>query len=285
MQSWTIGAVTVTRIVEFQVKLPYNEERPFIREARPEALATIPWLAPHFVTPRGHLISSVHALLIDAPGLRVIVDTCVGNDKPRRMTGQHALHTQFLEHLTAAGWSRDAVDFVVCTHLHVDHIGWNTMREGDGWVPTFPRARYLIGREEFAYWSRDREAEQVAAMADSIQPIFDAGLQQLVDMDHRISPEIRLQPTPGHTPGHVSVVIESEGERALITGDFIHHPCQIAHPHWSVEFDEDTDGARSMRQGLLASVADQPVLVIGTHFATPTAGYVKRNGEGYEFEV
>jgi glyoxylase-like metal-dependent hydrolase (beta-lactamase superfamily II) len=285
MQSWQIGDVTVTRIVEFETRIPWREQSPFIAEATPAALAGIPWLAPHYVTPEGHLRSSVHALLVDAPNLRLVVDTCIGNDKPRRLTGGHALQTRFLEGFEAAGWKRERVDVVVCTHLHVDHVGWNTMLADGKWVPTFPRARYLFARAEFEYWQQYPEAEQQALMNDSIRPIFDAGLADLVATDHVLSPEIRLIPTPGHTPGHVSVEIRSAGARALITGDFIHHPCQIARPEWCVPFDEDRDAALEMRRQMLEALADQPTLMIGTHFATPAAGCVRRDEATYRFDV
>jgi glyoxylase-like metal-dependent hydrolase (beta-lactamase superfamily II) len=114
--------------------------------------------------------------------------------------------------------------------------------------------------------------------------VFDAGLADLVEMDHRLSDEVRLTPTPGHTPGHVSVAIDSRGERAIISGDAIHHPCQMAHPHWSPPFDSDPDASVVTRRALLEAVADQPILFIGTHFAAPTAGHVKRDGEGYRLD-
>ena len=201
------------------------------------------------------------------------------------MTGRRPLATDFLEQFAKAGWTRDSVDAVVCTHLHVDHVGWNTMLEDGKWVPTFPRARYLIGRQEHAHWSAEGDADQQEILADSIKPVFDAGLAELVDMDHVISPELRLVPTPGHTPGHVSVAIESEGERALITGDFSHHPCQLAHPDWSPAFDSDPHAAADMRAKMFGEVADQPVLLIGTHYAGPTAGHVKRDGNAFRLEV
>lgn len=285
MQSWNVGQVKITRIIELERPTPYRPEAPYIAEATPDALRRFPWLYPHFVTPEGHLMNSVHALLVEAPGLRLVVDTCIGNDKPRRLTGGVPLQTSFLSKLAEAGWTRDSVDTVLCTHLHVDHVGWNTMREGERWVATFPRARYLFAEQELSYWSRDTSPEQAPIMSDSVQPILDAGLAELVAMDHVLSPEVRLLPSAGHTPGHVSVAIRSEGAQALITGDFIHHPCQFAHPEWCVPFDEDRAAALATRQALLAELADQPTLVIGTHFATPTAGYVKREGAGYRFEV
>jgi glyoxylase-like metal-dependent hydrolase (beta-lactamase superfamily II) len=281
MLVWKIGDVTITRLVEQEFPVTYSEKHPFMPDARPEALAAIPWLYPDFVTAEGHLRLSIHALLVDSPGLRLVVDTCVGNDRPRRMLGGRSLSSAFLQHLTDTGWSRQSVDVVVCTHLHVDHVGWNTMMQDGHWVPTFPNARYLIGREEFEHWRTVDDGEHPAILADSIKPIFDAGLAELVEMDHRLSQEIHLKPTPGHTPGHVSVIIESQGETAIISGDAIHHPCQMAHPDWTLPFDSDPEAAVATRVALLEEVADQPILLIGTHFAAPTAGHVRRDGEAF----
>jgi len=285
MLSWRIGKVTVTRVVELELTTRYREDRPFIREATPAALRATSWLYPHFVNEDGAMLVSIHALLVEAPGLRLVVDTCVGNDKPRSLVGGRALSTEFLARLGEAGWTREGVDAVVCTHLHVDHVGWNTMRVEGRWVPTFPNARYLIGRQEYEHWRGETGGEPEAILADSVQPIFEAGLAELVEMDHRISPELRLAPTPGHTPGHVSVLINSEGERAMITGDIMHHPCQIAHPDWAPGFDSDRAAAETTRRRVLGEVADQPVLVIGTHFAAPTAGRVRRDGDAFRLEV
>ncbi len=285
MLKWTIGDVTVTRVVEMELPVPYSEKQPMLREATPEALSTMPWLYPHFVTPEHALILSIHALLVEAPGLKLVVDTCIGNDKARALLRGQTLQTPFLAHLEKAGFGRDSVDAVVCTHLHVDHVGWNTMLENGKWVPTFPRARYLIGKAEYAHWRAVENKEQQEILADSVAPIFEAGLATEVDMDHRISPEIRLMPTTGHTPGHVSVVIESKGETAIITGDMMHHPCQIAHPDWSPEFDGDKDAARKTRRAMIKDWADGPALIIGTHFAAPTAGRIRRDGASYRFEV
>lgn len=281
--SWKIGDVTVKRVLELELPVAYYEKYPFMPKARPEALRKIPWLYPNYVTPEGHLRLSIHALLLQSPGLNLIVDTCIGNDKPRKLTGNESLHTEFLKDLVAAGGARETIDYVVCTHLHVDHVGWNTMKVGDSWKPTFPNARYLIGREEFEYWSQSDSADQTPVMQDSVTPVFAAGLADLVETNHQISPEICLIPTAGHTPGHVSVMIESRGEKALITGDTIHHPCQIAHPDWSVSFDEDRQAAAICRKKLLQDVADSQVLVIGTHFAAPTAGKIVSDGESYKF--
>jgi glyoxylase-like metal-dependent hydrolase (beta-lactamase superfamily II) len=174
---------------------------------------------------------------------------------------------------------------VVCTHLHVDHVGWNTMLEGGRWVPTFPKARYLIGRREYDFWSAEGDEEQQTILGDSVKPIFEAGLAELVELDHVVSPEVRLSPSTGHTPGHVCVMISSEGEQAVITGDMTHHPCQLAHPDWSPVFDSDREAAAATRARLFAEWADQPILVIGTHYAAPTAGHVVRDGAAFRMQV
>jgi glyoxylase-like metal-dependent hydrolase (beta-lactamase superfamily II) len=281
MLSWQVGRVKITRIVEMDLPVPAS----VIPQATPQELRKLEWLYPHFVSGDDTILNlSIHALLVDAPGLKLVVDTCVGNDRPREITGGQPLATPFLQHLGDAGWSRDGVDAVVCTHLHVDHVGWNTMLENGKWAPTFPKARYLIGRREYDFWSAYDDEEQQTMIGDSVKPIFDAGLVQLVELDHVISPEIRLTPSIGHTPGHVSVMIESEGERAVITGDMTHHPCQMAHPEWAFA---DTDPAAAVltRSRLFAAWADQTILVIGTHFPAPTAGHVIRDGAAFRFAV
>src|SRR5207302_598411 len=231
---------------------------------------------------------SIHALVVETQSgktgnPRIIVDTCLGNDKEnRRIPTWNRLQTGFLGDLAAAGYARETIDTVICTHLHVDHVGWNTMLVEGRWVPTFPEARYLMGRIEFAHWTSQREREDMSAvLADSVKPVWEAGLVDLVETDHRICGEVSLVPSSGHTPGHVSVRIASQGEEALITGDFMHHPCQIAHPEWSSTADSDPVEARLTREHMLTQFADAPILVIGTHFAGRTAGHVVRDGDAF----
>ena len=190
----------------------------------------------------------------------------------------------FLEDLERAGAPRERVDQVMCTHLHIDHVGWNTMRVDDRWVPTFPSARYLFARKEWDYW-KDRPEDHGPVITDSVRPIVDAGLADLVEGDHKLTDEVWLEPTPGHTPGHSSVHIRSAGEEAVITGDMIHHPVQMAHPDWCLDVDYDKDQSRATRRAFLERYSDAPVLVIGTHFVTPTAGHVVRDGDAYRLEV
>jgi len=282
---WRIGEVTVTKIVELETT---GGSRFILPEATYEAVLPIGWLQPDFADQRGRLKMSIHALIVETQrgqtaSRRIIVDTCLGNDKEnRRIPTWNKLQTSFLVDLAAAGYARETIDTVVCTHLHVDHVGWNTMLVDGRWVPTFPNARYLMGRVEHAHWTGQNERDDITAvLADSVTPVWDARLVDLVETDHRICDEVRLVPTPGHTPGHVSVRIASQGEAALITGDFMHHPCQMARPEWSSTADSDPAEARRTREAMLTGLAGTPTLVIGTHFAGRTAGHVARDGNAF----
>ncbi len=178
----------------------------------------------------------------------------------------------FLDDLAAAGYPREEIDTVLCTHLHVDHVGWNTMMVDGKWVPTFPNARYLVAEKEFEYWNEQGDNDFGPVFQDSVKPIAEAGLYDYVPLDHTVCDEVWLEPTTGHTPGHVSIHISSKGEEALITGDFIHHPCQLARPDWASSADFDQSASCATRDRVFEKYADTPVLVIGTHFATPHSG-------------
>ncbi len=277
MNSWTIGDVKITRIVEVEAM---GGTRFILPQATPETIKPIDWLIPHFATEEGKLIMSIHALVIDTGSRRIIVDTCLGNDKKREIPAWNMLQTTFLKDLEAAGYGRNSIDTVLCTHLHVDHVGWNTMLVKDEWVPTFPNARYLIGAKEWEHWSLAPQPEFGDVIGDSVAPIIDAGLADFVDMDHQVCDEVSLFPSVGHTPGHVCIRIRSNGAEAVITGDSMHHPCQIAHPEWSSTADDDADRARSTRTDFIEKYADTDTLIIGTHFATPTAGHLKKRPSG-----
>lgn len=284
MNQWQVGDFTVSRIVEMEIA---GGTKFILPDATKEAAAEIDWLAPHFADADGRLIMSIHALVIDTGEQRIIVDTCIGNDKERTIPNWTNLQTSFLSDLEAAGYPRETIDTVLCTHLHVDHVGWNTMLVDGAWVPTFPNARYLLADKEYEYWTSG-EADDIYGdiMGDSVAPVVDAGLVDLVDWEHTVCPGVQLEPTPGHTPGHTSIHLTSNGVEALITGDCIHHPCQMTRTDWCSSADFDQAAGQATREALLATYADSPVLMIGTHFATPTAGYVKpRDSGGYWLDV
>lgn len=278
MNTWQIGAVKITRVIEMETA---GGSRFILPDATRDACKPIDWMQPHFMDEQGNLIMSVHALVVDTGEHRIVVDTCIGNDKERNMPTWSHLQTDFLEQLAAAGYPRETIDYVLCTHLHVDHVGWNTMLVDGEWLPTFPNARYLIGETEWRYWDANEDESQYGpVLADSVRPVVDAGLVDLVPTDHQLCTEVSLQSTPGHTPGHVSVKIESAGQSALITGDCIHHPVQMTRTDWCSSADYDPSEGRLTRENLLAELVDQDTLVIGTHFATPTAGHVKALPDG-----
>jgi len=283
MNRWQIGDVTITRVVETEAAWDGTFVLP---DAVPENVLRHRWLQQHFATAEGKVNMSIHALVIESGDLRIVVDTCVGNDKNRKMVpAWHQLHGPFLDDLAAAGYPRESINRVVCTHLHVDHVGWNTMLVAGRWVPTFPGARYLLSRKEWEHWSKFEAADFRDPVEDSVRPVLDAGLVDFVEPTHRVSEEVWLEPTPGHTPGHASVRISSRGEDAVITGDLMHHPIQCSNPHWASAFDSDPDLARKTRHEFLERYGDRPVLVFGTHFATPSAGHIVRDGDTWRFDA
>jgi glyoxylase-like metal-dependent hydrolase (beta-lactamase superfamily II) len=283
MADWKIGDVSITRVIEVEIA---SSGKFILPDATEENIKTIDWLQPHFANEKGEVIMSVHALILEVGDLRLIVDTCIGNDKERSVPPWNMMQGPFLKDLQAAGYPRETINKVMCTHLHVDHVGWNTMLVDGQWVPTFPNARYMVAQKEFDYWKQE-PAENTGGpiFQDSVKPIADAGLFDYVEMDHQICDEIVLEPTTGHTPGHVSVHITSKGEDALITGDFCHHPCQMAKPDWASSADFDQAAGRVTRHAAFEKYVDTPTLIIGTHFATPTAGHLVRDGDAYRLKV
>jgi glyoxylase-like metal-dependent hydrolase (beta-lactamase superfamily II) len=280
---WHVGDVTITRVVEMLAPVPPEGLLP---GATAEGIErNLSWLKPNFVDDDGNLVLSIHALCVESQGRKIVVDTCVGNDRVIPEFDGLTLDTPFLDDLAAAGFAREDVDTVVCTHLHFDHVGWNTMLVDGKWVPTFPNARYVICRGEWEHWSTVGGTGYAATLNDAVRPVVDAGLVDFVEPNHQVTAEIRLEPTPGHTPGHVGVHIESGGRHAFITGDLAHHPVQWAQPTWAAAPDTDPAQSTATRQRLLAEFADTDVLVIGTHFAPPCSGHLVSDGDGYRFDA
>jgi glyoxylase-like metal-dependent hydrolase (beta-lactamase superfamily II) len=283
MESWMVGDVQIHRVVDLLMDMPTTFLFP---QATPEQLLPLQnWLMPHFLNPAADSLTvSVHTFVIKSGDATIVVDTCIGDDKERDAPNWNMRTSNFIDKLTEKGAAREAVDMVLCTHLHVDHVGWNTVLENDRWVPTFPNARYLIGREEWAFWEHEDDPFGKQAKQDSILPIVESDLVHFVETDHQLTDEVRLVPTPGHTPGHVSVLIQSRGERAIITGDLFHHPLQFALPSWKDIADVDGALAEQTRLAFMHEYSNE-TLVLGTHFASPTAGHIVRDGSFWRFDV
>ncbi|MBR1138170.1 MULTISPECIES: MBL fold metallo-hydrolase [Bradyrhizobium] len=278
---WTVGRVRISKFVELET---VGGTRFILPQATPEAIRALSWLTPDFATGEGKLKMVIQTLVLETPTRRIVVDTGLGNDKQGRSVPMwNNRTTPFLQTLSAAGFPPESIDMVICTHLHVDHVGWNTRLVDGQWVPTFAKARYVFGRTEYQHWRDHSEAaDETATFADSVQPIVAAGRADLVASDAAICDEITLIPTPGHSPGHVSLHIRSDGAEALLTGDVAHHPCQMAHLDWSSTVDSDPAQGIATRQALFSRFADTATLVIGGHF---DAGYIKRDGTAFRFEA
>lgn len=274
--TWTVGQVRITRVEEV---VTYVDASVLMPSFTPDMLDPHrDWLVPHFFSDRNNKMAlSIHSFVVESQGTTIVIDTCVGGQDKALPSDPN-----FPDRLDAAiDRGLDAVDIVLCTHLHFDHVGWN-MRTVDGQqVRTFPNARYLFAKVEVEHTRTD---DHMSVLAPSIDPIINAGMADLVDTDHTVTSEVCLLPTPGHTPGHVSVLIQSDGESALITGDMAHTPLQFARPDLAASaFDTDSEQSTQTRVDIIDRFADTDTLVLGTHFAPPTAGHVKRSGDSVRF--
>jgi glyoxylase-like metal-dependent hydrolase (beta-lactamase superfamily II) len=285
--AWHVGAAVIDTVTETEAVAPADG---FFLAPDVDLAPYQSWLAP-FLSAEGHLRFVVRAMLLAVDGLRIVVDTCVGNGKnygPMVPTFND-LDTPFLENLTAAGFAPDDVDLVVCTHLHEDHVGWNTMLVDDEWVPTFPRARYVFSRADIEHWQQERDMlkgqpprlEVGGCPFDvSVAPLLERGLVDAIEPTHQVSASVSLISTPGHTPGHVSVRIDSNGSSAVITGDMVHSPVQLVRPEWSSLADVDPERAQLTRERMREQWGNHDVLIVGTHFPFPTAGRLVSDAAG-----
>ncbi|MBH9664694.1 MBL fold metallo-hydrolase [Burkholderia multivorans] len=282
-----IGAVKVTVIAESVAPLLRWQE--LYPDATEQSVS-----ASVFSTDRklydvgsGRLVIAIQGFLIESDGTTLMVDTCVGDCKARARVEFNEARFGWLSRLQAAGIRVEDVDRVLSTHLHVDHVGCNTYYADGRWRPTFPNARYLFVNEEFEFWSSELARSPLERtgdyIGDSVLPLFDAGLADMVDSRHVIDSSIRLIPLPGHTPGHVGVCIESNRERAIISGDLFHTALQFENPDWSTRFCVDPEQSRQSRRAFFEAHADTDTLILPAHFPYPCAGFICREGRGYAF--
>ncbi|MFE7977383.1 MBL fold metallo-hydrolase [Streptomyces shenzhenensis] len=290
MDTMALGDMEITRVVE----LPsHGSARGTIFPDVPVAhwRAYEDWLAPTFLDPAADQVRTMsQTWLIRGGGRTILIDTGIGNDRDRPATPSfHHLRTPYLDELAAAGVRPPDVDTVICTHVHGDHVGWNTRLTDDGeWRPTFPHARYVISRADFDYWNpanghRTRSGPQMAAVfEDSIVPVHRAGQTVLWEGDrYDAGAGLRVEPAPGHTPGSCVVWLRSGTDLAVFAGDLLHSPLQIAEPDDCPVFDEDEPRARDSRRRVLGEAADRGALLFPAHFPGPGAAEVRRAGDRF----
>jgi glyoxylase-like metal-dependent hydrolase (beta-lactamase superfamily II) len=282
----TFGAISITTVVELDG--PLFEPARLLPDCTPDILeAHRDWLVPrHYDPATGLFVMPIQSFLVKTPHNTILVDACFGNHKERANPQFNMLDSPWIERLAAAGAAPEDIDFVMCTHLHGDHVGWNTRLDNGRWVPTFPNATYLFAAAEWRHWddvSRKTGAPLGPHLIDSVLPVIDCGQAEFVGMDHEIEDWVRFEPLPGHTPGHVGLRVGETGADAILTGDMMHHPLQVVYPDWCSGFCTDTTLARATRREFLARVADTPTLIAPAHFPAPTFGHVRSAGESYRF--
>jgi glyoxylase-like metal-dependent hydrolase (beta-lactamase superfamily II) len=280
-QRYTVGNATITSIIEEETA--HIPPEFFFPDATAALVAKYPDLVPDYADEQGNVTLRVQAFVIEAGSRRILVDPCVGNGKKRPLVFWNEMSWPFMDRFADAGFVPDGIDTVVHTHLHADHVGWGTHLVDGEWVPTFTGARHLYTERELAYCKDNGDPGVENVYADSVGPVVDAGLADVVAEDADLGDGIRLEPTTGHTPGHVSLWVESDGETALVSGDFLHHPVQCAEPDLAEVGDFDVARARETRHRMLARVAETGALMLGTHFSGCPAGRVVTAGDAWRF--
>jgi glyoxylase-like metal-dependent hydrolase (beta-lactamase superfamily II) len=247
------------------------------------------WMVPDHVAPGSdRLIGSVHTWIVKTGKHTILIDTCLGNHKQRHNAGWSGLNTPFLDKLKACGCPAESVDFVMCTHLHVDHVGWNTKLENGRWVPTFPNARYLFGKREYAHWEQEHKSKGLStndgSFDDSVLPVVEAGKAVMIDSDHQPDPMLTIADYPGHTPGSIAINLKDGGRQACFSGDIMHHPIQVYHPDWSSQFCTDQALSAKSRRKLLEDCVESNALLCPAHFPGANAGHIKPERDSFRIE-
>ncbi len=277
-----VGDIRITQVRESFAAVPVLGMFPQADVALIEANRD--WLQPDYMDAAGDLTLSIHALVLESMGKTIVIDTCVGE---RPVPGYEAMSnrkTTFLADFAGAGFDVNTVDIVMCTHLHFDHVGWNTQLVDGEWVPTFPNARYLFNKTEFDYWDGGAAGFAIT-FETAVRPVLKAGLVDFIDETHRITDEVGFESTPGHSPGHMSVTLSSQGEQAIITGDMVHHPIQFVSPEWTMSADDDPARASATRLAFRDRYVDVPVRVFGTHFGGSSCGHLRTSGDSFRFDA
>ena len=291
-QRCDLGAIRIDRIVDLD-RTPFSVFDIY-PDAQPASFPALAARLPRDVVDVANaaLLLSFHSLLIRVDGLNILVDTCCGDHKERpQRPAWHRRQGPYLANLAAAGVSVEDIDIVMCTHLHADHVGWNTRLENGRWVPTFPNARYLFSEIEYCHWEAQHTLADAASpilygsFADSVLPVMKSGQAELVGDRHRAHPKVELLAAPGHTPGNLLIRLAGDDREAVLCGDVLHHPIQLLQPLWSTRFCADPQRSRQTRLALLDEVADRGDAVLPAHFRSPWVGRVVRDGSVYRFEA
>jgi glyoxylase-like metal-dependent hydrolase (beta-lactamase superfamily II) len=287
MTAIALKNITIYSVVEQQG--PFFDAMEFFPTLTKELLEeNRSWLEPTFIDPAtGRLVLCVQSFVIKTPYHNILIDSCVGNHKPRpaRPFWNMMNSDRFERGLAAAGLVVNDIDYVMCTHLHVDHVGWNTRLENGRWLPTFPKAKYLMADRELAYWTQKEKDDPsvVPWITDSVLPIVEAKRAQVVKSDFALNELIQFIPTPGHTIDHYSVLVGQPGHDALITGDMIHSPIQGKYPELGMRADYDSRQAGQTRRNVFERFCEASTIMCVVHFPSPSTGRVQRWGSGYKF--
>jgi glyoxylase-like metal-dependent hydrolase (beta-lactamase superfamily II) len=282
-----VGDLTIHRLIEQEATfLPATEMLPGLTA---ELLAeNRPWMRKAAALDESDvLILCFQSYIVRTPHHVILVDSCIGNDKPRPLRPKWNMKTDgtYMAALAASGFSVEDIDFVMCTHLHVDHVGWNTRLENGRWAPTFPNARYVFTETEFNYWTEQHAKAQVAPFADSVLPVVEAKRAEIVGHEYEIGDHVRILPTPGHTPGHVAFAFGRGKDSAVVSGDLMHSPVQARYPELSAKFDVDQMQAAATRRGFLERYCDTDTLCCTAHFPSPSSGKIRRWGDGFSCQA
>lgn len=283
---FTAGDMTIHRIIEDEGG--FRPALKMLDGLTPEVLAeNRHWLQPDALDADDVLRFCFQSYVVRTPHHTILVDSCVGNDKPRGGFAAWNMKTDdtYMRALAAAGISVNDIDYVMCTHLHVDHVGWNTRLENGRWVPTFPRARYIFGKQEFDYWTAQNSERANPVYLDSVLPVVEANRADLVGNDHQLGDHVRLLHTPGHTPGHVAVCFGKGSDEAVMSGDLMHSPLQARYPELCVSVDVDKAQSAASRRSFLERYCDTRTLCCTAHFPSPSVGRIKRWGDGFKCEM
>ena len=293
MVGFQIGAASVTRIFEFIDHAEPAAEF-FLHDFDEQVFAQHrSWLRPRFLEPgTDSVLLHMQSWLVRTPRHTILIDSCCGNHKERPGPGWehfHQLNTGYMDRFKETGVGPEDVDFVLCTHLHVDHVGWNSRLDNGRWVPTFPNAKYVMARAEHDFWAEAAKDEATPIVPrniynDSVLPVVEAGLAELIDGSGSVGDVLTIHPAPGHTPGHFHADLLSQGKRAMFIGDILHSPVQIPLWRWSSRFCVDAEKAKESRREVLALCAERGDLLIPAHFGEPHAGYVKAAGDEFEID-